>query len=230
MSALEDLRERPEELPPQFQEGGLERLKRLDFAVPQSEMADHRGEFEDYFRKDPPGSAGEAAAAIERLAGIRRGPSQVRKSPTGVSLKCRKLGMIPSNADAAEHARSLDEKLRPRPGPARRLKRVVCFVDAAHFVHGTYLGYLWCFARLSMRDRSGRKRFNVLWAIDVGPHELTTVCNETVINAETVWELLRKLSARYVGLTMTPVLDNARYHRCASVRQVARELPGPFQV
>ena len=208
----------------QFKEGGVERLKRLDFARPASEMAGHREDLEDDFRKNPPRSAGEAAAAIERITGLRRGPTQVRKFLTGMGLKCRKLGLIPAKADAAEQARFLDEKLRPRLGQARRLKRVVCFVDAAHFVHGPYLGYLWCFVRLLMRGPSGRKRFNVLGAIDAVTHGLTTVCNETAINAEAVCELLRKLSARYVGLPMTLVLDNARYQRCVLVQQLAREL------
>ena len=208
----------------QFQEGGIERLKRLDFAMPRSELADHREALEDYFRKNPPRSTGQAAADIERLTGIRRGLTQVRKFLTGMGLKCRKLGMIPAKADAAEQREFLDEKLWPRLRQAQRLRRVVCFVDAAHFVHGPYLGYLWCFVRLLMRGPSGRKRFNVLGAIDAVTHELTTVCNDTVINAEAVCELLRRLAARYVGLPLTLVLDNARYQRCAVVQQLAQEL------
>jgi transposase len=208
----------------QFREGGVERLKRLDFAVPRSEMADHREELEDYFRKNPPRSTGEAAAAIERITGIRRGPTQVRKFLTGMGLKCRKLGMIPAKADADVQREFLDEKLWPRLRQARRLRRVVCFVDAAHFVHGPYLGYLWCFVRLLMRGPSGRKRFNVLGAIDAITHELTTVCNDTVVNAGTVCELLRTLAARYVGLPLTLVLDNARYQKCELVRSLAAGL------
>ena len=123
----------------QFQEGGVERLKRLDFAVPQSELADHREELEDYFRKNPPRSTGEAAAAIERITGIRRGQTQVRKFLSGMGMKCRKLGMIPAKADAQEQRQFLDEELWPRLRQARRLRRVVCFVDAAHFVHGALL-------------------------------------------------------------------------------------------
>src|SRR6476620_6583323 len=91
----------------QFREGGVERLKRLDFAVPRRAMADHREELEDYFRKHPPRSTGEAAA-IERLTGIRRGPTQVRKFLTGMGLKCRKLGMIPAKADADVQREFLD--------------------------------------------------------------------------------------------------------------------------
>ena len=78
--------------------------------------------------------------------------------------------------------------------------------------------------RLLMRGPSGRKRFNVLGAIDAVTHELTTVCNDTTINAEAVCELLRALAARYVGLPLTLVLDNARYQRCALVQQLAKEL------
>jgi transposase len=208
----------------QFQEGGVERLKRLDFAKPVSEMAEHREALEEYFRKNPPRSTGQAAADIERLTGIRRGLTQVRKFLTGMGLRCRKLGMIPAKADAAAQREFLDERLWPRLRQAQRLRRVVCFVDAAHFVHGPYLGYLWCFVRLLIRGPSGRKRFNVLGAIDAVTHELTTVCNDTVINAEAVCELLRALAARYASLPLTLVLDNARYQRCAVVQQLAKEL------
>ena len=208
----------------QFQEGGIERLKRLDFAKPTSELADHRQELEDYFRKNPPRSAAQAAADIERLTGIRRGQTQVRKFLTGMGLKCRKLGMIPAKADAAAQREFLDERLWPRLRQARQLRRVVGFVDAAHFVHGPYLGYLWCFVRLLIRGPSGRKRFNVLGAIDAVTHELTTVCNDTTINAEALGELLRKLATRYAGVPITLVLDNARYQRCLLVQQLAQSL------
>jgi transposase len=208
----------------QFQEGGVERLKRIDWAGTESELDEHRQTLEDYFRQNPPRSTAEAAAAIERLTGVRRGPTQVRRFLTGMGLKFRKLGMIPAKADADEQAKSLDDKLRPRLRQARRLRRVVCFVDAAHFIHGAFLGYLWCFARLLIRGPSGRKRFNVLGAIDAVTHELTTVVNDTVIDAMAVCELLRKLAARYAGLPLTLVLDNARYQKCEVVRLLAAEL------
>jgi transposase len=208
----------------QFREGGVERLKRLDFARPVSELADHREELEDYFRKNPPRSTAQAAADIERITGIRRGLTQVRKFLTGMGLECRKLGMIPAKADAAAQRELLDVRLWPRLRQAQRVRRAVCFVDAAHFVHGPYLGFLWCFVRLVVRGPSGRKRFNVLGAIDAVTHELTTVCNDTVINAEAVCALLRALAARYVGLPLTLVLDNARYQRRAAVQQLAKEL------
>src|SRR3954470_501453 len=208
----------------QFQDGGVERLKRTDWAGTESELDEHRETLEDHFRNHPPRSTAEAAAEIERLTGIRRGPTQVRKFLKGMGLKSRKLGMIPARADADEQAKSLDERLWPRLRQARRLRRVACFVDAAHFVHGAFLGYLWCFTRLLIRGPSGRKRFNVLGAIDAVTHELTTVTNDTTIDAAAICELLKKLSSPYPGLPLTLVLDNARYQRCEPVRRLAAEL------
>jgi transposase len=208
----------------QFQGGGVERLKRTDWAGTASELDEHRETLEDHFRDHPPRSTAEAAAEIERLTGIRRGPTQVRQFLKGMGLKFRKLGMIPAKADADEQAKFLADKLRPRLRQARRLRRVVCFVDAAHFVHGAFLGYLWCFTRLLVRGPSGRKRFNVLGAIDAVTHELTTVVNDTVIDAMAVCDLLGKLSARYAGLPVTLVLDNARYQKCEVVRSLATQL------
>jgi transposase len=208
----------------QFREGGVDRLKQTDWDGPTSGLSDHRQAIEEHFRKNPPRSTAQAAADIERITGVRRGPTQVRKFLKGMGLKFRKLGVIPAKADPAEQAKFLDEWLRPRLKQARRLRRVVCFVDAAHFVHGTFLGYLWCFTRMLIRGPSGRKRFNVLGAIDAVTRELTTVTNDTTIDATAVCELLRKLSARYPGLPLTLVLDNARYQTSESVRLLAAEL------
>jgi transposase len=208
----------------QFQEGGIERLKRLAFAKPISELAEHREALEEDFRKNPPRSTAQAAADIERITGIRRGLTQVRKFLTGMGLKCRKLGMIPAKADADAQRKFRDETLWLRLRQAQQLRRVVCFVEAAHFVHGPFLGSLGCFVRLLIRGPSGRKRFNVLGAIDAITHELTTVCNDTVINAEAVCDLFRALAAWYAGLPLILVLDNTRYQRCTRVQQWAEEL------
>ena len=208
----------------QYQEGGIERLKRTEWDGPSSELSGHREALEEHFRNHPPRSTAQAAADIERITGIRRGLTRVRKFLRGMGLKFRKLGMIPAKADAAEQREFLDERLWPRLKQARRLRRVVCFVDAAHFVHGTFPGYLWCFTRLLIRGPSGRKRFNVPGAIDAVTRELTTVTNDTTIDATAICELLRKLSARYPGLPLTLVLDNARYQKCEVVRLLAAEL------
>jgi transposase len=208
----------------QFQDGGLERLKRLDFAKPQTELAEHRVTLEEHFRQHPPTSTRQAAADIERLTGIRRSTTQVRKFLAGMGLMLRKVGTVPAKADAQKQAEYLDGSLRPRLKQAQRGHRAVFFVDAAHFVHGAFLGLVWCFVRLLIPSPSGRQRFNVLGAIDAVTHELVTVTNDSYINATSVCELLRKLRAKLGGLPITLVLDNARYQRCLVVLELAKQL------
>jgi len=68
-----------------------------------------------------------------------------------------------------------------------------------------------------VRTPSGRKRWNVLGALDFATKELTMIGNTTYINSETVCELLRKLRTEYLSLPLTLVLDNASYQRCRLV-------------
>ena len=94
-------------------------------------------------------------------------------------------------------------------------------MDAAHFVLASYLGWLWCATRLFVRAASGRQRYNVLGAFNAVSHELVRVANDSYINAQTVSELLRKISALGLSMPITLVMDNARYQRCRLVQELA---------
>ena len=100
----------------------------------------------------------------------------------------------------------------------------VFFVDAAHFVYGTFLCCLWSIARVFVRAASGRQRFNVLGAWNAVTRQLIAVTNTTVVNTETMGELLRKLAAENLVGPVTLVLDNAKYQRNATVQALAAEL------
>ena len=100
----------------------------------------------------------------------------------------------------------------------------VFFVDAAHFVFGTFLGCLWSFARVFVRAAAGRQRFNVLGAWNAITRELTYVANTTVVNTDTMCDLLRRIAAQRLRGPITLVLDNARYQRNAVVQALAVEL------
>jgi transposase len=54
--------------------------------------------------------------------------------------------------------------------------------------------------------------------------ELTYVANTTVVNTETMCELLRKIAAQNLIGPITMVLDNARYQPNAVVQALAAEL------
>jgi transposase len=124
----------------------------------------------------------------------------------------------------AEQQRFYDEELRPCLEAAQAGQGHVFFVDAAHFVFGTFLCCLWSFTRLFVRAASGRQRFNVLGAWNAITRELIAVTNTTVVNTQTMCELLRKIAAEELVGPITLVLDNARYQRNAVVQGLAAEL------
>lgn len=124
----------------------------------------------------------------------------------------------------AEQKRFLEAELRPRLDAAVAGDGHVLFVDAAHFVYGTFLCCLWSITRVFVRAASGRQRFNVLGAWDAVTRELTTVTNTTVVNTATMCELLRAVAARGLAGPVTLVLDNARYQRNAVVMALAEQL------
>lgn len=118
----------------------------------------------------------------------------------------------------------LKTELEPRLAEAQSGMRTVLFVDAAHFVLASFLGWLWCRTKLFVRAASGRQRYNVLGAIDAVSHRLTYVSNHTYVTAETVCELLHKIAAAGMTTPITLVLDNAAYQRCQLVRDLALQL------
>ena len=124
----------------------------------------------------------------------------------------------------AEQQRFYGEQLKPCLDAAQNGEGQVFFVDAAHFVFGTFLCCLLSFARIYVRAASGRQRFNVLGAWNAVTRELIAVTNTTVVNTETMCELLRKIAAAGLTGPITLVLDNARYQRNAVVQGLALEL------
>jgi transposase len=128
----------------------------------------------------------------------------------------------------AEHVETqaafLDAELKPCLDAAQTGTGHVFFVDAAHFVFGSFACCLWSFARIFMRAASGRQRFNVLGAWNAMTRQLITVTNTTVVNTETMCELLRKVAALGLSGPIALVLDNARYQHNAVVEALAKEL------
>lgn len=215
----------------EYLEGGLPRLRHCPGNHPRSVLVEYEASLEEYFRKHPPRSTKQARAIIEQHTGIRRGLSQVRQFLKGhLGLRWRKVGAIPVppkktvEEHAEEQATFVREKLEPRLKQARQGRRQVYFVDAAHFVFAPFLGCLWCAARLFVRAASGRKRYNVLGALDAVTHRLIRVTNDGYINAESVCALLHAVATASVGLPITLVLDNARYQKCALVQGLAESL------
>jgi transposase len=147
-----------------------------------------------------------------------------------LGLKWRCLGAIPLppkktiEEHAATQAEFLETKLEPLLAEARAGNGQVFFVDAAHFVMGSFLCCVWCVARLLIRGGSGRKRYSVLGAWNAVTHELVSITTDATVSAQTMCALLVKIAALGVQGPITLVLDNARYQHCALVMDFAKSL------
>ena len=62
----------------EYRDGGLDRARALNWRGKPNELAPHRESLEAHFLEHPPRSVLEAQAAIERVAGVKRGLTQVR--------------------------------------------------------------------------------------------------------------------------------------------------------
>jgi transposase len=208
----------------------LDGLRQWNVKGPVSELAAYRDLIRESFEKSPVCTIAEACERLYQLTGLRRGPTQVRKFLRDLGLKWQRARAIPvpPKKNLAEHiatqAEFLDTKLNPCLDAAQAGQGHVFFVDAAHFVFGTFLCCLWSFTRIFVRAASGRQRFNVLGAWNAVTRELIAVTNTTVVNTETMCELMRKIAALGLTGSITLVLDNARYQRNAVVQALASQL------
>jgi transposase len=212
----------------QYQLGGVEELKKLNYKGQPSKLNQHSDILKEYFKKHPPASVGEASDALEKLTGIERSPTQVREFLKRTGLRCLKVGHVPGKSveesKIIEQEQYRTEKLEPLLKEALAGEKAVFFVDAAHFVHRAYLGFLWCFTRTFICSPSGRKRFNVLGAVNAVSKEIITITNESYINSESLCQLLFKLAQLGLNIPITIVLDNAKYQKCRLVQDYAKEL------
>ena len=108
---------------------------------------------------------------------------------------------------------------------AKKCEIALLFLDASHFVMGCdFLGYIYGRARRFVKTWPGRRRYNVLGAMDFVTKKIHTVANDSYITATQVCEMLRKLRTEYAGREVHIVLDNARYQKCKAVQEVASSL------
>jgi len=211
-----------------YRDGGIEALHDTRVGGSTSQLTDQQHSLKDHFAQHPPQTIKQAQADIEQRTGIRRGLTQVRAFLKRLGFKRRCSMAVPKQAqDPAkqrEQRQFRDAKLLPQLDQAEAGQRKVFFVDAAHFVFGAFVGYLWCLVRLVLPTPSGRQRLNVLGALDFVTKEMITISNQGYITATTVCALMQTLVAQNPGIPLTLVLDNARYQRCRLVQDLAKSL------
>ncbi len=63
----------------EYQAGGIEKLKGINFYQPKSELSEHQETIENYFKDHPPATIKEAMYAIEKITGLKRTEKSVKK-------------------------------------------------------------------------------------------------------------------------------------------------------
>jgi transposase len=207
-----------------FIEHGVDGLGQPDPDTPDPELDAFNHLMREEWSQHPPATLNEAAQQLEDATGIRRSRSSVRRLLLRLGFNRRKTGSVPAKADPEKQADFVHYRMRRHLNAAERGEEAVYFMDASHFVFGAFLGYLWCLARIFVRTSAGRRRYNVLGAVDVFNQRLLTVANDTYVTAETVCALLFKIALSSAGLPVTVFLDNARYQHCSLVLSKAKEL------
>ena len=202
---------------------GIAGLEEVKFYRPEARLKPFESIVREYIEKTPPTHIAKACADIEKLTNVSIKQTQMRAYLKALGVSCRKVASVPAKVNIQAQQAFHDNELQPRLEEAKKSERDVYFVDAAHFVLGAFLGYLWSFTRVFLRTPSGRQRFNVLGALHAINKQLVTVTNDAYITSIQVCELLRKI-AKNSTVPVTLVLDNARYQRCKLVMGLAVEL------
>ena len=132
---------------------------------------------------------------------------------------------MPAKADPEKQRAFYCDILKPLMDLAKQGAITLLFMDASHFVMGCdFLGYIYGVTRRFIKTYSGRKRYNVLGALNFVSKEVSTVANDAYITASEVCDLLKKVAIDYDGKSIYIILDNARYQKCAIVTELASQL------
>lgn len=108
----------------------------------------------------------------------------------------KKAASLPGKVDDQLPLNFYVQEMTPRLEQAAKGDRNGFFVDAAHFVHGAFLGLLWSCARPFIKTSPGRQRYSVPGAADSHTREIISDRSMDNINAQSVGELLTLIRER----------------------------------
>ncbi len=141
------------------------------------------------------------------------------------SIRKLKCGSLPIKADPQKQRDCYNGILLQLMEKAEKGDSVLVFMDASHFVMGCdFQGCFYSLHRRFVKTLSGRKRYNVLGAMNFVSKDVHTVTNSSYITYVQVCRMLVKIAKAYKGQEIHVVLDNAAYQRCKAVQMVAERL------
>ena len=208
-----------------IESGELDNLFHVGGGGQKGKMSDVETEIINEINNKDYRSQQQIADMVFEKFGIKVTQSTISRFLKKNGIKRLKCGSLPAKADIEEQRTFYETVLHPLMKMAQLGTVALLFMDASHFVMGCdFLGYVYGAVRKFIRTYSGRKRYNVLGALNFTTKKMTTVANDTYITSTEICGLLRKLSAEYCGIPICLILDNARYQKCTLVETLAREL------
>lgn len=138
--------------------------------------------------------------------------------------------MIPGQAPDKEIQKKQIGKIKRLSKKAESGECIVLFTDPTHQIYNNVNGYCWQEIgknnTKTVFSNSGRKRINIIGALNVVTHEPTAIITEENCNAEAIQELLKQIDKQYLDRTLRIhlFLDNAKYHHNKEVKKTAKKL------
>ena len=108
-------------------------------------------------------------------------------------------------------------------------KEVLLYSDPMHQIHNAENGYAWQekgkAGTKEITSNTGRKRLNIIGAINAVTMQPTVLLEEENCNADSILRLLKVIKQQYNDAeTICIIHDNARYQKGAIVQDKAKEL------
>jgi len=214
-----------------YLEGGLERVRQLNFSFPRHELETVFDQVEQVLEQSDCSTVNDAREILKTCFAYNRSNEAVRQLLHQLGFKRRKTGTFPGKIDNFEQWQAKQdnfiEKLCDLMQKAENEELDLVFGDAAHFVYGKFSNYAWGKTVRYAPSGHGRYRINVYGVYDVVTNQVYSMYNEGYIDAEFMVEYLEWIRQNIYQNQDRPlhiVLDNARYQHCNYVKECAAGL------
>jgi transposase len=110
---------------------------------------------------------------------------------------------------------------------SQQKETVLLFFDPCYLLHNVVNARMWQprgkKGTITLKSNTGRKRINILGALDIEDFSVTTTLTEETCDSERIVEFLRKIKEKYPERKIVVILDNARYNYALATRAFAEK-------
>lgn len=214
-----------------YEERGIDAVMQVEHFEQSSELEGFSDLIQSEFNDNPPSSIKEARIRIQKITGIKRSNTQIRKFLTGLGMKLLKPTLIPMGkkednlAEKTKKQREfVAEKLEPILKEEEAGDGKVLFVDSCHVQLACVLGFLWCFARKYIKALPLRGRVNIIGACSAYGDDIIYDIIQDSVNGDAIAYFLFKIRNKIKTGKITLVLDNAQYQKTLYIEETANKL------